>query len=109
MDTDVCGKCGYELVGIARVGRCPECGQPYDLDSGQGTTDRQQPWLLRHIRTVALGVLAVLILGCSGLISLAARNAMGLVLTGLLVAGVVLMGALLSYMSEKQEQREMEG
>lgn len=109
MDTDVCGNCGYELVGIARVGRCPECGQPYNLVSGQGTTARRVPWLLRHIRTAALVAFTLLILVCSGLLSLVADNALGLVLTGFLIAGVVLMGAVLSYMSEKQEQRDMEG
>ena len=109
MEAEVCGKCGYELVGIAQAGTCPECGRYYNLGTGQGTTQRRAPWLLRHVRTLAMVAFAAVILVCSGLISLAARNALGLVLTGLLIAGVVLLGAVVSYMSEKQEQRDAEG
>lgn len=31
-DTPVCYGCGYNLTGLSRQGRCPECGTPYDLD-----------------------------------------------------------------------------
>jgi uncharacterized membrane protein len=79
------------------------------LETGQGTTARRQPWLVRHIRTLSLLGLAVVILGCSGLLSLVGRNAVSLVLCGLLFAGVTLAAAVLSYLSEKEDQRKAEG
>lgn len=109
MQHPTCAQCGYELSGIAAAGRCPECGRAYDLGSGRGTTARRQPWLVRHIRTVSLVGLAVVILGCSGLLSLVGRNAVSLVLCGLLFAGVTLAVAVLSYLSEKDDQRKAEG
>lgn len=33
-----CGQCGYDLQGLAMRGRCPECGQPFDVLSGRGVT-----------------------------------------------------------------------
>jgi uncharacterized Zn finger protein (UPF0148 family) len=32
----ICSGCGYPLVGIAEIGRCPECGERYNL----GETER---------------------------------------------------------------------
>lgn len=109
MDPPTCAHCGYELSGLAAAGRCPECGRGYNLETGQGTTARRQPWLVRHIRTLSLLGLAVVILGCSGLLSLVGRNAVSLVLCGLLFAGVTLAAAVLSYLSEKEDQRKAEG
>lgn len=109
MQTRTCGRCGYDLVGIAAAGRCPECGQAYDLASGQGTDARRVPWVLRHGRTASLVGLAVFILGCSGLLSLAARNKMAMVLSGLMVAAVVGLGAVMSYLSEQKNQRDADG
>ncbi|MEO1237995.1 MAG: hypothetical protein AAFX76_14520, partial [Planctomycetota bacterium] len=31
-----CSGCGYDLLGLDRRGNCPECGQPYDMDTGRG-------------------------------------------------------------------------
>jgi hypothetical protein len=32
---DKCVECGYDLRGIGRTGRCPECGLPFDGVSPQ--------------------------------------------------------------------------
>ena len=31
-----CVNCGYDLQGLPLQGRCPECGQPFDIASGRG-------------------------------------------------------------------------
>ncbi len=44
-----CGECGYDLMGLPRHGRCPECGSTFDLTTGRGVrTDAAAP--LRHER-----------------------------------------------------------
>ena len=108
MQPPTCGQCGYELSGIAARGLCPECGQAYDVDTGQGTSARRQPWGVRHARTIGLVGLAFLITVCSGLASLIAGNPLAVLLTGLLFAGLVAAGALLSYLSEQAERRQSE-
>lgn len=35
-----CNNCGYDLMGVARKGRCPECGQAYDIDDNTGVNRR---------------------------------------------------------------------
>ena len=35
-----CDGCGYELMGLASPGRCPECGQRFDVDTGLGVVRR---------------------------------------------------------------------
>ena len=66
-------------------------------------------WIAWPILLPLLVGLAVVILGCSGLLSLVGRNAVSLVLCGLLFAGVTLAAAVLSYLSEKEDQRKAEG
>ena len=31
-----CTNCGYDLQGLRPQGRCPECGQPFDVTTGLG-------------------------------------------------------------------------
>lgn len=101
MDYPTCGKCGYELSGIAERGACPECGQQYDLDTGKGTHARTRPFVTRYIKTLSLVSLAGLIVLCSGGVTLFARNPLAIVFLGLVFAGVALIGAVASYLSER--------
>ena len=44
-----CAQCGYNLFTLPTIGRCPECGSPYNADRipMQGIffpTDRSLPW-----------------------------------------------------------------
>ena len=45
-----CRKCKYELTGLARVGRCPECGQRYNLNTGWGTLENADPTVENQIK-----------------------------------------------------------
>lgn len=51
-----CSICDYPLRNLPRRGRCPECGEPYDIDSPHPESPQQQasrrrlrriePWLM---------------------------------------------------------------
>ncbi len=38
--TGACIRCGYSMRGLARRGRCPECGFTYDLDDRDAAVGR---------------------------------------------------------------------
>ena len=40
--TDKCLNCGYDLRGIGRSGRCPECGLPFEDVSPPAEEDEQK-------------------------------------------------------------------
>jgi hypothetical protein len=35
-DTRICSKCKYPLHGLARMGKCPECGNAFSVVTGEG-------------------------------------------------------------------------
>ena len=87
------------------MGRCPECGQPYNLATRRGVdrptdeharTDR----LLRRIRTIFLGLLAAMALLCGGVMQrlMPSGRAMSVMC---LVAAIMAMLAVTSYLYEK--------
>lgn len=55
-----CARCGYDLTGLPILGRCPECGDPYNLGTGMGALDvrmdaiRRGEWLVKRFRTLGL-------------------------------------------------------
>ncbi|MEM6459665.1 MAG: hypothetical protein AAF710_09785 [Planctomycetota bacterium] len=64
-----CAGCGYDLMGLADAGRCPECGSKYDKVSGRGVTrtsatGRADARGDRAVLLVKLGLLLTLALGC---------------------------------------------
>ncbi|XAL98375.1 hypothetical protein OT109_12400 [Phycisphaeraceae bacterium D3-23] len=105
MQTRKCGACGYDLMGIAATGRCPECGRTYDVATGHGTDARRKPWLERYFRTMACLAFAVFVLGCAGVFSLASSRPMGVIVGGLAVVGVALLAALYNFQSERQDAK----
>ncbi|MEM9416248.1 MAG: hypothetical protein AAGA29_12345 [Planctomycetota bacterium] len=105
MQTRKCGDCGYDLMGIAATGRCPECGRRYDVATGHGTDARTRPWLERYFRTAACLALAVLVLACAGLFSLASAHPTGVLLGGLAVVAVVLLAAAYNFQSDRQDAK----
>ena len=105
-DQPTCRRCGYDLTGLPRQGRCPECGLVYDLDRGVGVRTaehREQLHRLRRRRTgylIAGGVLLVLGLGLLAV----TRSLLLICLTSIvfLLALAMLLAALVSYLHEKQ-------
>ena len=93
LDTPLCGKCGYDLTGLAQEGRCPECGNPFDRRRGLGITlqptpEEQGARLMKLLRTIALAAMTLLVGGTSlGLDWLGYPYALSVGLVGLLILG----------------------
>ncbi len=103
----ICVNCGYDLHGLAHRGRCPECGQAYDIFSGEGlsaddTPGRRQPRWVMHLRTIILAVFALVMLACGGLFSMVSQKPMRPVILGGIVAGVFALAALVSFVYERE-------
>lgn len=64
-----CVHCGYELTGLSKEGRCPECGGYYDVWKGEGIggglTDRNRrsDQVVKVIQTLGLVFAALVISG----------------------------------------------
>jgi hypothetical protein len=89
------------------MGRCPECGTFFDRVTGENvirplTPDQRSDMILRRVRTLALLIAAVSVLVCSGLLSWL-HGAPRPFWVGAFVAGVLLLGALTSYVYEKDD------
>jgi uncharacterized membrane protein YvbJ len=105
-DTLYCGKCGYELTGLANQDSCPECGHRFNMNSGAGLSSspnisRKSSLFLRHMRTIFLVCSAVCIIICTGLLSMVVPNKEKLIYSSLFITGVVVLGAITSYIYEK--------
>lgn len=108
-----CSQCGYDLRGLPRSGRCPECGQLYSTRTGEGiapyesigeTTSRYY----RRAGTVLLLLAALVVMGIGGYsqwvrpwLTGAAPTGQPM-LGGIVVGGVLGLAALTSYLCEKR-------
>lgn len=107
-----CRHCSYDLTGLRRKGKCPECGQEYDMITGAGIAagaaeaHRRGDRLMAKLRTAMLLLGVVMVMSCGGLLSALAYTWGGNWLRPLaiaaVVAGVLLMGAVLSYLSLRE-------
>lgn len=106
-ETYICIRCGYELTGLQDVGKCPECGNPYSTRAMLGVKVPEPGYakgerLFRRVRTIALGILALCVLSCGGLVSLfVPRPDRAWAIAGVL-ALVMLLAAVTSYVYEKE-------
>ncbi len=101
-----CRQCDYDLTGLPRVGRCPECGQRYNAESGDGlrrTTDGldRGDRLMRRLRTLGFVAAVLVLFSCAGLGWMAGR--VTVMATMGLLALVTLLCAVTSYLYEKDE------
>ena len=75
-----CGACGYELLGLATHGRCPECGQYYDVYTGEGfrsrvsERERRGHQLIARLRTICVAIGTLLVIACGGLAGALSQN-----------------------------------
>ncbi len=105
----MCSGCGYELTGLAVRGYCPECGQEYDASSGIGLTSHfsarhaRGAFIVARIRTIVLALVAVAIFGLGVLASVMMQNAVRPLVIASLIAGVVALAAVASFLYERDE------
>ncbi|MEM1108892.1 MAG: hypothetical protein AAGH99_09410 [Planctomycetota bacterium] len=110
LDTRVsCSSCGYDLMGLARSGNCPECGQAYDIGLGRGVTERSANMRAheRGERVVYLFKLwgmagaAAVCMAVGGLVALMSGDEwLGPLAIGLLFGGVLAFGAFVTWFTE---------
>ncbi|MFW6060164.1 MAG: hypothetical protein ACODAQ_08275 [Phycisphaeraceae bacterium] len=105
-----CTACGYDLSGLGWQGECPECGQHFDRTTGQGVrsarlTDRYERGdrLARRLRTILLAALAATLLACGGASALFTDQWMYPFGTLAVIAAVVALGAVTSFLYEKDQ------
>ena len=103
-----CVSCGYDLTGLDPRGRCPECGQDYDVSSGTGLTSHfsaryaRTSFILARIRTVVLGVLTLLVLAAGLLATMWMQSGSRPLVVSMVFAGVLGMAAIASFMYERE-------
>jgi len=106
-----CAGCGYDLSGLRVAGQCPECGKAFDKVKGEGVAGgganagekyRRGDRLAARLRTIFLGLAALLVMACGGLLSLGLENWPSVLAVAGLVALVLLMGAVTSYLYEDE-------
>jgi len=101
-----CSKCGYELLGLSNRGHCPECGASFDKDMRKGVTDgsdmNRGDRILRRVRTIAVAVLALFVIGCGGCFQWLVPHSRSLAI-GLVVGAVFVLGAVVSYVYENDD------
>lgn len=104
-----CARCGYDLTGL-QAGDCPECGQRFDPQTGRGLGPplndpgvKIRFWFNR-LRTVAMVLFGVLILGCSGLLSTLAAKPEKLIALGVLGLITCIFAAIVSFVYERESR-----
>ena len=104
-----CIKCGYDLRGLSQRGSCPECGEYFDRETGQGirsAASRRQDKvdrMLVRLRTLCLLLGAIMVMVCSGLLGLAFGVWAKPLAIGGVFAAVFILAAITSYVYEKED------
>lgn len=81
----LCPRCDYDLRGLPRAGRCPECG----LRFNERSCGWETPLTLARLQGLIL-VLALVISGVQGYRLATTRDTLEMTMQGLLLAGVLI-------------------
>ena len=112
---EYCAGCGYDLSGLHYKGTCPECGQAFNKVEGEGLSRHGQadrvPASDKHrrgdrvaarMRTIILAMCVVMVLFCGGFVSLAVGSWQSPMAVAGLVAVVLVLATVSSFLSEKE-------
>ena len=109
-----CSECGYDLSGLGRRGRCPECGQVFDTMSGQGLGEgaaeqfRRGERLVRRLGVAAMLVMALTALACGGVLAMFADNWRYPLATTAVIAVTIMLAAWGYYLDDSQKSPDSE-
>ncbi len=107
-----CLGCDYDLLGLAPAGKCPECGQEYDLASGMGVKSEAAAAMERGDRIVlwfkvgVLGGLGVVAMAVGGYNATRAADWTRPLLIGVGVGGTLLALAALVWCVDVLERKQ---
>ena len=108
----ICSKCKYDLRGLPNRGGCPECGNTYNKDrligiaspdNGYQRSEKIAFWL--KIACLVIG--ALMVLGCSGVLSYIAKDPRKPLITGGVICCMMVLMAIamviLKYMDDPED------
>ena len=102
-----CSACGYDLSGLPPRGRCPECGQAFNMLTGEGVADARARGkaarsldFAARLRTLTFAFFAVATLAAGGVGALFAANPYRPLALAAVVGAVFVMAAVTSYLYE---------
>gem|GEM_PF-3091644 len=111
MQPMICGKCGYDLRGLPERGGCPECGNTYDKNNFSGIAKpdniyRKSETIAFWLKILTLVFGGIVIMGCSGVLSLFAVNPQKPLITGGVICCMMMLIAIAMITLKWIEDRE---
>jgi len=115
-----CKQCGYDLNGLPAQGQCPECGQRYDILTGEGLSRGElnrsmaRHWTIVNFFKVYLPLtvgLIILGLGFAGMIyssNQSGQTSWGPLIISGMIAIIFLISALINWIDARREKRDRE-
>ncbi len=105
-DDMLCPSCGYGLAGLARKGKCPECGNGYDMDRRHRVTEQLKlDQLLSRIAAIGLVALGGCMVLCGGLVA-AMRGEARPLASAAFIAVVPILAGVATHLSARTRLRE---
>lgn len=107
----MCGKCGYDLRGLPVRGGCPECGNTYDKNNFSGIAKpnsiyQKSETIAFWLKIMVLVGGGVVVMGCSGLLSVFAQHPEKPLITGGVVCCMMVLIAIAMVVLKKLDDKE---